>query len=91
MKKNIKCYLHYNTSKYEPGYQVWAAHMTSSTDLILAVVADVEFEVPDNFDPRPAQIKALQKKQTEAAAAFHAMTVENTRLINELQALEMTV
>lgn len=91
MKKTIKCYLHYNTSKYTPGFQVWPGEMTSATDLIFAVAVDVEFEVPDDFDPRPAQIKALQKKQTEAAAAFHAMNTEIMRQINELQALEMTV
>ena len=50
----------------------------------------IEFEVPDDFDPRPAQIKALEKKQQEAAAAFHALTVEIKRQIQELQALEMT-
>ena len=90
MKKTIKCHLHYSTSKYNPGFQVWPGEMTSVTDLIFAVATDVEFEVPDGFDPRPLQIKALQQKQKEAAAAFHAMNTEILRQINELQALEMT-
>lgn len=90
MKKTIKCYLSFNTSKYNQGFGVSDLDFSSLGDHIFVTTLDVEFEVPDDFDPRPAQIKALQEKQKEAAAAFHAMTVENTRLINELQALEMT-
>lgn len=50
----------------------------------------IEYEVPDDFDPRPAQIKQLEEKQREAAAAFHALTTEINRQISELQALEFT-
>ena len=91
MKKTIKCYLSYCTSKYFPGFRLSDMDMSTLNDRIAVNEFDVEVDIPDDFDPRPAQIKALQKQQTEAAAAFHAMTVENTRLINELQALEMTV
>ena len=90
MKTTVKCYLHYNTRSRSKGFEVWSLNMTASDDLIFAVAADVEFEVPDDFDPRPAQIKALQEKQSKAAAAFHAMNIEIMRQINELQALEMT-
>ena len=90
MKKTIKCYLSYSTAIYNHGFQVSDLDMSSLGERVPINTVDVEFEVPDDFDPRPTQIKALQKKQTEAAAAFHAMNTEILRQINELQALEMT-
>ena len=89
MKKTLKCFFHYNTASYAKCFEVWSMNMKGSDGLIFVVSVDVEFEVPDDFDPRPEQIKALQKKQTEAAAAFHAMNTEIMRQINELQAVEM--
>ena len=90
MKKTVKCHLHYDTSKYRPGFTTWPQKMGSDSENIFIASVDVEFDIPDDFDPRPEQIKALQKKQTEAAAAFHAMNTEILRQINELQALEMS-
>ena len=89
MKKTLKCFVHYNTSSYAKCFEAWSMNMKGSDGLIFVVAVDVEFEVPDDFDPRPEQIKALQQKQTEAAAAFHAMNTEIMRQINELQAVEM--
>ena len=89
MKKIIKCYLHYKPKSYRDGFEVWDMDMTSDDDRILITAQDVEFDVPDGFDPRPLQIKALQEKQEKAAAAFHAMNNDLMRQINELQALEM--
>ena len=90
MKKTIKCYLSYCTSKYILGFRVSDMDMSTLDERIAINEFDVEVDIPDDFDPRPAQIKALQQKQTEAAAAFHAMNTEIMRQINELQALEMT-
>ena len=90
MKKTIKCYLSYCTSKYILGFRVSDMDMSTLDERIAINEFDVEVDIPDDFDPRPLQIKALQKKQTEAAAAFHAMNTEIMRQINELQALEMT-
>ena len=91
MKKTLKGFLHYSTSTYTPGYEVWPLKIVDSGRLIFVKEIDVDVEVPDDYDPRPAQIAALKEKQKQAAADFHAATVENTRQINELQALEMTI
>ena len=90
MKKIIKCYLAFDTSKYTPGFQVSELDMSKVGERIFVNTLDVEFDIPDDFDPRPAQIAALKAKQKEAAAAFHAMNNDLMRQINELQALEMT-
>ena len=69
----------------------WASiDMAGTTGVLLTAPMSITFEVPDDFDPRPVQVQALQKKQADATAAFHALTVEINRQINELQAIEYT-
>ena len=91
MKKTLKGFLHYSTSTYTSGYEVWPLEIVNSDGLIFVKEIDVDVEVPDDYDPRPAQIAALQEKQNQAAADFQAFTTETMRQINELQALEMTI
>ena len=47
-----------------------------------------EVEVPDDFDPRPAQIAALREKREKAAAAFSAYVAEIDASISKLLAIE---
>lgn len=47
----------------------------------------IEIEVPDDFDIRPSQIAALQKKEQEIRAQFAAAVTEIHRQISELQAI----
>lgn len=51
---------------------------------------DLTFDVPADFDPRPAQVKALQEQKAKAAAAYAAMVKELDDRINSLLALEMS-
>ena len=62
--------------------------MAGSDGVLLTIPSAITFEVPDDFDPRPAQVAILKKQQADAAAAFAALTVEINRQINELQAIE---
>ena len=89
MKKTMKAHLIYKLSNKE--FDVWGFEPFCKDEYIFLGCKDVEFEIPDDFDPRPLQIKALKEKQNKAAADFHAMNTEIMRQINELQALEMTV
>ena len=93
MKKTLKGFLHMSTELWDGGRLIlYSCDMSHNTSMGAAFIKEVEIEVeiPDDFDPRPAQIAALKEKQTKAAAAFHAMNTEIMRQINELQALEMT-
>ena len=92
MKKTLKGFLHFSTDGWSYGEIVfYGCDMSKSESMACIMIKPLEIEVdiPDDFDPRPAQIKALQAKQTKAAADFHAMNTEIMRQINELQALEM--
>jgi hypothetical protein len=49
---------------------------------------EVEIEVPDDFDPRPAQIAALDAQKQKIMADFNKSVAEINERISRLQALE---
>ena len=92
MKKTLKGFLHFSTDPWNYGeLAFYCCDMSKSGNMgcLLIKPMEIEVDIPDDFDPKPAQIAALKAKQTKAAADFHAMNVEFMRQINELQALEM--
>lgn len=89
MKKTFKAHLLYNLAGNE--FDVWGFEPYSQDKYLVLACKEVEFDIPDDFDPRPQQIKALEEKQKQAAAAFAAMTTEINRQISQLQALEVSV
>ena len=70
------------------GMQVtWSTCDTSIlADALLVIPQAQQFDLPDDWDPRPVQIAALQKKQ----AACALLMTEISTQINKLQALEAT-
>ncbi|MBQ0917488.1 hypothetical protein KBW71_03465 [Hydrogenophaga aromaticivorans] len=50
----------------------------------------IEVEVPENFDPRPQLVKALQAEKEKARKEFADKVMQIDRQINELLALEHT-
>ena len=46
-------------------------------------------EVPDDFDPRPQQVAALEAEKQKARAEFHARVTEIDRQIQSLLAIEV--
>lgn len=90
MKKTITAFLMFSPESYgdrDDKLELFCSDMTGYSGRVLVKKFDVEFEVPDDFDPRPTQIAALKEKQTKAAAAFHAMNTEIMRQISELEAI----
>ena len=51
---------------------------------------EIEFEVPDNFDPTAQKIAALEAKRKQINDEFLAKLFEISEKINKLQALEFT-
>lgn len=90
-------FVHYDVDKYDTcKYMDWARwtldryQITGDNDRIFVGTAEVTFDVPDDFDPRPAQIKTLEAKRTELNAQFAAAVTEINRQISQLQAIEHT-
>lgn len=51
---------------------------------------EISFEAPEDFDPRPGMVAALEKKKEQARAEFAALVVSIDRQISELTAIEYT-
>lgn len=51
---------------------------------------EVEIEVPDNYDPRPQKIAALEKQKQKVMADYQKSVTEINHRISKLLALELT-
>lgn len=63
---------------------VWKCRVDDSQERIFVNEQTVAIEAPEDFDPRPQLVKALEAEKD----AFAARVVELDRQINELLALE---
>ena len=92
MKTVIKGFIHYkNPQAWERnnnGFMHSTAGDLSMAGYIKVQAHDLEIEVPDNFDPRPQQVAALQAEQKKVRAEFAARIVELDRQISTLTCLE---
>jgi len=50
----------------------------------------IEFELPDDFDPRTEQVKALQAEKIKLMADFRTRCTEIEREISKLTAIDYT-
>jgi hypothetical protein len=92
-KHTIKGFLYYVQYEWDaPNFSVtWSLHAEmGKTDPNWTLIDshDIEVEIPDNFDPRPAKLAALRKLKQDVKAEFAAKVVEIDRRINELLAIE---
>jgi hypothetical protein len=85
-------FVHRDISRYRCSeWSVWdlKQYQTDDNDNHIFVgTAEVTFDVPDDFDPRPAQVKALEAKERELRAQFAAAVTDIQRQISQLQAIE---
>jgi hypothetical protein len=51
----------------------------------------IEVDIPDNFDPRAEQVKALQAEKVKLMADFHNRCTEIERQISKLTAITCEV
>lgn len=51
---------------------------------------EIEIEVPDNYDPRPQQVAALEKYKQKVMADYQKTVNDINERISKLQALEYT-
>jgi hypothetical protein len=90
-----KVFVHYDTDRHckaigWPQWELRRQEWKHDSSYIFVGTAEVTFEVPDNFDPRPQQVKALEEKRRELQAQFAAAVTEINRQISQLQAIEHT-
>lgn len=77
--------------KGDTGFSLQSFDPTPYTTEKVVVKQQVfEVEVPDNFDPRPQMVKALQEKKEKARKEFADKVMQIDAQINSLLALEHT-
>jgi hypothetical protein len=89
MKIKVTAHVHYVDYPWDDDkFKLFSCKMDGDETHIYIASQEVEIDVPDNFDPRPAQIAALMEQQTKAAADYQKTVTDIQRRISELQALE---
>lgn len=68
-------------------YLIYSSATIGDDNYTLIGPVEVQIEVPNDFDPRPAKIAALEAKKQELRAKFSAAATEIERKISELQAI----
>ena len=93
MKKiTIPMYVYFNKYHWEDK-GTYSAHSFRASDTeVMTFVSqqDVEFEVPENYDPTAQKIAALDKEKSEARREFEKSVASINERISKLQALEYT-
>jgi hypothetical protein len=92
MKIKLTAHIHYTKYSWEDKgeFQIWYAKLKDDEDRTYVCEQVVEVEVPDNYDPRPQQIIALEKHKQKVMAEFTKTVTEINDRISKLQALEYT-
>jgi len=90
----IKTIIHIHAQKYSwndhTEYLLFNQPLENTEYRVYIGEQEIEITIPDNFDPRPAQIAALRDQQTKAAADYQKTVTDIQRRIAELQAIEFT-
>ena len=91
MKVKVTAHIHYVNYPWDDNkFKIFSCKLDGDESHIYIGSQEVEIDVPDNYDPRPAQIAALQELHKKAAADYQSKVTEIQRRISELQALEFT-
>ncbi len=92
MKIKATIHIHYVKYSYETQGRFEAMSYQIKDDVNYSYVGFqvVEVDVPDHFDPRPAQIAVLEAKKQKVMADFQKTVTEINERISKLQALEYT-
>jgi hypothetical protein len=92
MKIKLTAHIHYAKYPWEDQgqFQVFACKMELLEHYLYIGEQEIEIEVPDDYDPRPQQIAALEKQKQKAMADYQKSVTEINDRISKLQALEYT-
>jgi hypothetical protein len=96
MEVTLNCKLVFDTWAHKHGlkdstYRLVPSSWSDDDEKVTVLKSvPITLEIPDDFDPRPAQIKALEKKREELNTQFAAAVTELNRQISQLQAIEYT-
>ena len=86
----IPMYVYCQKYSYEEkcSYTAYSFKANDTEHLTLVCQQDVEFEIPENYDPTAQKIAALQAEKEKARDDFAKLSFQINERISKLQALE---
>jgi hypothetical protein len=90
MKLKTTIHIHFVKYSYETQgrFEAMSYQIKDDTNYSYVGPQEIEVDVPDHFDYRPAQIAALEAKKQKVMADFQKCITDINRRISELSALE---
>ena len=90
----LKGFVFCRTSGGKPEFEMfpWDCRTWGAVDVdgrVFVTEHTTTVEVPDDFDPRPQQVAALEAEKQKARAEFQARITEIDRQIQSLMAIEV--
>lgn len=92
MKIKTIAYIHYTKYSWEEEgeFRVDCMRLNDNEYHTFVGEQEVEIDVPDNYDPRPQKIAALEKQKQKAMADYQKSVLDINDRISKLLALEYT-
>lgn len=85
----MKAFVHMTTDDWNKGdMSIYPCDDLTATGLVLVGPVDVEYTLPESFNPIAAEVAAIEKKMDEMADKYHAQTRQLTERIESLLCLE---
>jgi hypothetical protein len=94
MKKAIKQFIYMSshwdvenyTKKWEP--EAWSFKMDESEYRVFVSEQMIEVDIPENWDPVPGQVAALEAEKRTALAEYQQRVEQINKQLSKLQAIE---
>ena len=92
MKIKTIAYIHYTKYSWEEEgeFRVDCIRLNDNEYHTFVGEQEVEIDVPDNYDPRPQKIAALEKQKQKVMADYQKSVTDINDRISKLMALEYT-
>ena len=92
MKKIVRMYVYFSKYSFETtgSWTAFSFRTADTESMTFVCEQDVEFDIPENYDPTAQKIAALQVEKEKAQEAFHKSIHQINERISKLQALEYT-
>jgi len=81
--------------QYEDDYQkrswmpeLWSCKVEENENRVFIEKRQFTVEIPDDFDPVPGQVAALEKQKLKALATYQSTVAEINDRLSKLQAIE---
>ena len=88
MKKQINGFILLRPDASEETKFTWGCCEMAGYGYVTVMPHSIEVDIPDDFDPRNAQVEMLKAEKQKAMADFQALVTSIDRKISELTALE---